>query len=411
MTRYQAAWILPIASPPIRDGWLAVDRGRIVAFGRTRGGEAPGPAEDGPAADEADLGQVAVLPGLVNAHTHVELAWLRDAVPASHIFIDWISSLMEQRRRPPDPVVVGCTMAEAITGARRAGTSAVGDISNALASVEHLLASPLSAVVFYELITFNPDDPVALVREARLRLETLAWTDRVRVTLAPHAPYSVAPLLFRAIKQDLDRHPFAPSSVHLGESREEITFLRDGGGAWREFLEGLGAWDPRWVPPKCGPAEFLDRAGFLGARVLAVHGVRLSEHELRLLARRGATLVTCPRSNLHTGAGVPPIAQFYASGVRVAVGTDSLACAPDMNLFEELALMRRLAPEVAASALLDSATRQGARALGFEADLGTLEPGRRAEVIAVDVPDGVDDVEEYLVSGIRPEQVRWVNNA
>ena len=104
--------------------------------------------------------------------------------------------------------------------------------------------------------------------------------------------------------------------------------------------------------------------------------------------RRGATLVTCPRSNGHTGAGAPPIAEFYASGVRVAVGTDSLASTPDLNVFAELATMRALAPSVPASRLLDSATRQGARALGFEADYGTLEPGKRARLLAVADSDG-----------------------
>jgi cytosine/adenosine deaminase-related metal-dependent hydrolase len=111
---------------------------------------------------------------------------------------------------------------------------------------------------------------------------------------------------------------------------------------------------------------------------------------------------------MHTGAGVPPIEAFYASGVRVAVGTDSLASAPDLNLFSELSAMHRLAPSVPASRLLDSATTQGARALGFESEFGAIEPGKRARLLAVDVPPGETDVERYLVSGIRPEQIRWI---
>jgi cytosine/adenosine deaminase-related metal-dependent hydrolase len=130
--------------------------------------------------------------------------------------------------------------------------------------------------------------------------------------------------------------------------------------------------------------------------------------DLARLAARGATLVTCPRSNGHTGAGAPPLEDFYASGVRVAVGTDSLASAPDLNVFAELATMRALAPTLAATALLDSATRQGARALGFDADYGTIEPGKRARLIAVTIPYGIHDVEEYLVGGITPDQVRWI---
>ena len=122
--------------------------------------------------------------------------------------------------------------------------------------------------------------------------------------------------------------------------------------------------------------QFLDDSGFLDGRVLAVHGVQMTTADLERLAARGATLVTCPRSNGHTGAGAPPIEDFYESGVQVAVGTDSLASAPDLNVFAELATMRALAPTVPAGALLDSATRQGARALGFDADYGTIEPGK-----------------------------------
>ena len=161
------------------------------------------------------------------------------------------------------------------------------------------------------------------------------------------------------------------------------------------------------MPPGVSPVQYLDDSGFLDGRLLAVHGVQMTTADLALLAARGTTLVTCPRSNGHTGAGAPPVEQFYASGVSVAVGTDSLASTPDLNVFAELATMRALAPSVSAGALLDSATRQGARALGFDADYGTIEPGKRARLIAVDVPPtGVDDVEEYLVSAVDRDPCR-----
>ena len=139
-----------------------------------------------------------------------------------------------------------------------------------------------------------------------------------------------------------------------------------------------------------------------------MHGVQLDEAALARLRASGATLVTCPRSNQWVGAGVPPVARFYASGVRVAVGTDSLASVDDLNLFAELAELRRLAPAVPARALLESATRSGAEALGFGGELGVLAPGARAALVAVDVRRGEADVEEYLVNGIPPSAVRWV---
>jgi cytosine/adenosine deaminase-related metal-dependent hydrolase len=214
--------------------------------------------------------------------------------------------------------------------------------------------------------------------------------------------------VFRAIRQAVDREPFIPCSVHLSESVEEVEFIRTGGGPWRALLEDVGAWDPRWVPPGVSPVEFLDAAGFLRANLLAVHGVQMSLDDLGRLKARGATLVTCPRSNGHTGAGAPPIQDFYDAGLRVAIGTDSLASAPDLNVFAEMATLHALAPSVPPRSLLESATLQGARALGFEADFGTIEAGKRARLIAVTIPPDAGDVEEYLVSGVTPSQIRWV---
>jgi 5-methylthioadenosine/S-adenosylhomocysteine deaminase len=130
---------------------------------------------------------------------------------------------------------------------------------------------------------------------------------------------------------------------------------------------------------------------------------------LARLKEIGATLVTCPRSNHWVGVGYPPIDRFYASGVNAAVGTDSLASVEDLNLFSELKIMRTLAPTVPAATILESATLVGARALGLEKDLGSLTPGKRAEMIAVRLPDVVDNVEEFLLSGIQPSQIELLN--
>ena len=401
MQYYAARWVLPIAGPPLKDGWVAVERDRIVATGKGR-----------PAADLVDLGQVAILPAVVNAHTHLELSWLRGQVPPATAFVGWVRDLL--RLRGADGADVGKirrAIDNAIAEAHAAGTILIGDIANTWATVDPLISSSLHAVIFKELLKFNPDDPVRFVAEARDEIRALPDHARVRVTLAAHAPYSVAPLVFRALKADLDCDPFAPSSVHLGESAEEIEFLQSGEGPWKDLLYELGAWNPSWAPPRCGPVQYLDEAGFLGPRLIVVHGVRFTRDDLDRLAARRVTVVTCPRSNRHTGAGDPPVHDFYASGVRVAIGTDSLASAPDLNVFAEVAALRRLAPCVPASALLESATIEGSRALGFEDDFGTIEPGKRSSLIAVPITDTVEDVEEYLVSGIEPEQIRWVHES
>jgi aminodeoxyfutalosine deaminase len=406
MIVHHAAWILPMTSPPRRDGWVAIEDGRIAAVG---GPGEPAPVSTDTAADvpqaagrgDGPPGREAILPGLVNAHTHLELSWMRGQVPPEPCMPAWAAHLMARRRtveaEPCEPI------AAAVRELHAAGTALVGDITNTMASYGPLAGSPLSGCLFRELLGFAAREPDRIVAEARAGIDGAA---RFRRSIVPHAPYSVAPALFEAIARTARADEVI--SVHLAESAEEIEFLRSGSGAWRRVLEELGAWEPAWTPPGCGPVAYLERFGLVHDRLLAVHGVHLTDAELERLARAGATVVACPRSNRWTGAGDPPIERFFASGVRVAVGTDSLASGNDLNLFAELAALRALAPDVPAARLLRSATASGAEALGFGAEFGRIEPGWRAELVAVRIPPDVVDVEEYLLGGIAPADVRWV---
>jgi cytosine/adenosine deaminase-related metal-dependent hydrolase len=398
-TLLRAGWVVPIAQPPIRQGWVAVEDGTIAAIG--------GPGERPPAAfagaDASDLPAAAILPAVVNAHTHLELSWMRDQVAPAEAMPAWVERLMALRRtvrhEPPEPIH------DALREVRASGTSLVGDITNTLAAYDALADSDLSAAIFRELLGFNAADPEALVAAVREQIDALTPIAWLRPTIVPHAPYSVSPALLRAIGAAAGDRPL---SIHLAESAEEVEFLRAGRGAWRDLLENLGAWSDAWRPPECGPVEYLATQGLLNERLLAVHCVQLGGAELRALAAAGATVVACPRSNRWTGAGTPPIEAFYASGVRVAVGTDSLASVEDLNVFSELRMMRELAPAVPARELLASATIHGASALGFGRELGTIEAGKRAELIAVGCPGDAADVEEYLLSGMTPLDVQWL---
>ncbi len=404
-TLFRARWVLSIAHPPMRDAWVLTRGGVILATGGS-GSEPPHLASLAPAEEMSmlDLGAVAIMPGLVNAHTHLELSWMRGRVPPAGPMPEWAARLMALRRpvdrEPPEP------MADAVREVRAAGTALVGDVTNTLSAYDVVAASGLGGAIFCELLGFNAPDPASVVEAAEAQIRALPAAPGLRASVVPHAPYSVSPALLRAIAAAAG---VSAMSVHVGESAEEIRFLRDGTGPWRDLLSRLGVWTDAWTPPGCGPIEYLDRLGLVTSRLLAVHGTQLEARELARLAQAGATVVACPRSNRWTGAGTPPIDAFYASGVRVAVGTDSLASVEDLNVFAELAALRRLAPAVPASRLLASATRDGAAALGFEADFGTIEPGKRASLIAVTVPTAVADVEEYLLSGIEPDRIRWLD--
>ena len=392
MIAYRAAWLCPIDRPPIRDGVVVVDDGRIVSVGpRT-----PEPAS-------RDLGNVVLMPGLINAHIHLELSWLRGRVPPAGKFTDWVKQLVATRggiERPDDPAVLESLRA-AIHELKASGTVAVGDISNSLASPAVMRDAGLDGVVFHELLGFRERDG-ALVERSRDARAAAAGC----VSLAPHAPYSTSPELFQAIRREVSASACRIMSVHLGESPEETELLATGTGPWRGILEFIGMWRDDWTIPACGPVEYLDRLGAIDARTLVVHGVQFDDAALARLATIGATLVTCPRSNQWVGVGVPPIERFYRSGVAVAVGTDSLASVGDLNLFSELKAMRWIAPMVPARKFLESATLVGAHALGLDAELGSLTPGKRAEILAIELPGTVDDVEEYLVNGIDPASIQ-----
>lgn len=394
----RARWLLPIERPPIENAWVRVERGLITDFGTGA------PRERG----VLDLGDAAILPGLFNAHTHVELSWMAGRIAPKPSMAAWVTELVTIRRgASPSEDVQRTAAADAVERARAAGTVAFGDIGNTLLAADVLAGAGTPAVLFHEVLGFAPHNANARAAEAADRVVN-GVRPPVRPGLAPHAPYSVSIDLFRAVTREC-RQRNLPSSVHLAESPQEVEFLQTGKGELADALQALGAWNPAWTAPGTGPAEYLDRLGVLRPGLLVVHATHLDREGLAVVAARGCTIVSCPRSNQWVGAGIPPIDAFYASGAPVAFGTDSLASAPDLNMFAELAAARALST-VPARQLLRSATRVGAQALGLDHQFGTITPGKRAELIAVPIPANTADVEEYLVSGVPSSDIRVLNH-
>jgi aminodeoxyfutalosine deaminase len=392
----RARWILPIDRPPIENGWIRLEGGIIQAVGSGT------PRDPG----VTDLGDAVVLPGLINAHTHLELSWMAGRVPPAPSMGAWIRGLVTLRREasPSDDAQRAAATA-ALAEARVQGTRAFGDISNTLLTAQVLADTHTPAVLFHELFGFGLHDADRHATEGAERVVTTVRPP-VRAGLASHAPYSVSPDLFRAVTREAATRGL-PSSVHLAESPEEVEFLKTGRGEIAETLKSLGVWNEAWLAPKVDPVAYLEGLGVLQPGLLIVHATQLGSAALARLAERGCVIVSCPRSNRWVGAGDPPLDAFYASGALVAFGTDSLASAPDLNMFAELAAARAVSAAPARK-LLESATRGGAMALGLGDRFGTIEPGKRADLIAVRIPANVPDVEEYLVSGIQPSDVRWL---
>ena len=389
----RARWVLPIETPLVDNGWVRLQGGVIREIGRGR-----------PTEPHTDLGDTAILPGLINAHTHLELSWMAGLNPPAPSMDQWIARLMALRRQQSPPEGEQARFAsEALAAARARGTLAFGDISNTLLTARVLDETAVPAVLFHELLGFAPHDHDGRARDGANAVQDAA-RGQVMLGLSPHAPYSTSPELFRAIAAEVAARGLR-SSVHLGESREEIEFLRTGTGGIAETLKTLGVWRDDWVCPRCDPAEYLDRLGVLTPGLLVVHATQLKRDALQRLAERGCAIVSCPRSNRWVGAGDPPIDDFYASGALVAFGTDSLASVESLDMFAEIAAARRIA-SVSDATLLGSATLGGARALGL-ADYGRIATGARGPLLAARVPAGTTDVEQYLVSG-EPRDLQWV---
>jgi cytosine/adenosine deaminase-related metal-dependent hydrolase len=357
---FAAAWVVPVTAPPIRDGCVAV-QGNHIAWVGPRG------SAGAPEGALRDLGEGVLLPGLVNAHCHLELTALADLSRRPWGFVGWVGELI-RARASLDPALAREAVRSGIQELRSTGTVAVGDVSNGLGHLDLLRESGLDAVVFFELIGWEPAKAEAILESAEKRL---AAAGPARVMLAAHAPYSVSASLFRGLVRR-----GGPAAVHLAEAPEESRFLLDGGGAWAAFLEERVGPVP-FEPPRTTPVRYLDSLGVLHPGLLAAHCVQVDAGDRALLAQREVHVAVCPRSNRNLGVGIPPVPELLRAGVRLCLGTDSAASAGPLDLMQDVAALQGEFPGLDPAVIVRMATTGGAEALGFR-DLGSLEPGKRA---------------------------------
>jgi len=357
-------------------------------------------------ADVRDLGNAILMPGLVNAHTHLELSSMGRDRPPGGDYLTWLEKLLE-RRTNEDAGVARCAAEEARDALVARGTVAVGDICNDtwIADVWH--DAPLGGALFHELLGLDDEGADDLFEAAQQRVDMRPAPNGWRWSLAPHAPHTTSPGLLRRLARHAANQRL-PISIHLAESAGETALLADGGGEFREFFERRGFLGRGYKAARCTPFERVEAAGLLGPRLLAVHSIRLSAAEIQQIGESGATVVTCPRSNAYLGVGKAPIPALLDAGAGLALGTDSLASTTDLDVFAEMAAMARLYPQLAPAVIVRAATLGGAAALGLEAELGTISPGKLARLAVVPFSGGGDPL-EYLCSC--PQHVFPVDDA
>jgi len=382
-----ASWVLPVTSPPLRGGRVAVEGGRVAWIGR-RGD----PGE--PQGRLRDLGPGVLLPGLVNAHCHLELSHLAGLLPGAGGFVPWVESVLASRGRFADEDVRRAT-ASAIRFLEERGTVGVGDVSAALGHLDLLLVSRLSAVVYLELLAWDPTKAETVLAFAEQRRAEVATSLRpgLEVRLAAHAPHSVSPALFGLLVAR-----GGPAALHLAESPDETAFLAGGGGAWPAFLERRGLGHVAFASPGLSPVRYADSLGALHEHLVAAHGVQVDAVDREILARRGVHVVLCPRSNRNLGVGAADVPALLASGVRLALGTDSLASAESLDVLDDAVLLHRQFPSIDTGVLVRMATLGGAEALGFD-DLGAIAAGKRAALAFAAAASPPAEPYELLLSG------------
>ncbi|MDB4980451.1 MAG: Amidohydrolase 1 [Myxococcales bacterium] len=392
----------PEGPPWIAQGAVALDEDDVIrAVGtraelRRRYADAPETRAEG-----------ALLPGLVNAHTHLELSDLAGDVPGGAGLVAWAGACMNASEEHTHEQRRDAALAAAAEAARL-GTAAVGDVGNSLASVPGIVAAGLRGTIFHELLgSRQARTGDALADAARERAEVTKkhpWPAGLGYVPAPHAPYSADPDLLERIFLAAARVGL-PTSIHVAEDADELALLRDGSGRWPAVLAAMGVDVAKRVPRQA-PVEYLaHRGAFAGTTPpLLVHMVHASRDDRRIARQVGATVVLCPRSNLHIGGRLADVPTMLAEGLQLALGTDSLASTPDLSLFGEVATLAAHFPAVSPYRWLELATRGGALALRLGA-CGTLAPGRRPGVLEVVVGDLAAPL-DALVRNPNPP-VRW----
>lgn len=406
MQIYAATYLLAsAAAPPLGGGALAVADGRIVDAGpldRLRS-EYSAPVREFPGC--------VIMPGLVNAHTHLELthfpSWrVRKGIDYSpRTYVDWVIQVIKIRRSLTREELEH-SVREGLRMSLECGTTAIGEILSDRTLIPLYLGADISGRLFYEAIGQDPERCAHLLAEIDDSLSAFP-AGSLRPGVSPHASHTLSPLFMQEITA-LARTRSVPIAIHLAESREEVSFLHDSSGKIAELLYPFAGWDAYLpAPRRTTPTAYLDSLGVLGDSTAVVHCVHVVPADAELLKKRGVTAILCPRSNDRLVVGKAPAALLKKAGITLALGTDSLASNDSLSMWDEMRFLRKEFPSVfSPDEVLAMATINAARALALDGETGSLEKGKRADFLVVKTGASAPDLAEALIEeGGRVEEV------
>jgi 5-methylthioadenosine/S-adenosylhomocysteine deaminase len=328
------------------------------------------------------------MPGLINVHTHLELPPLLRSIQAG-AFPDWVMNLIKAKRSLHDRDYYTAAVRN-VESVIKSGTTCVGEICTEGASPGILKRSRIRARIFHEIIDMSQNVAPGVRGGSallyRINHALSRETALIKMGLSPHAPHTVstAALLYLS---SVARMKKLPLCMHVAESRDELNLLQGKKSGFEKLYKAAG-WDRAWSPSAASPFEYLHNLGLLGPGFLAVHAVHATDPDIKLIRRSGAAVAHCPRSNHETGVGRMRLHEFLNAGIPVGLGTDSLASSPSLNLWDEMryAFRAHKADGITASTIMELATLGGANTLGMADQIGSLAPGRKADIIAVPLP-------------------------
>lgn len=384
-----AKWVLPIEGAAVADGAVRVEGDRISAVGPVSELKKSFPNDE-----FKDFGRSVILPGLVDLHTHLETTVFRGLCDDLD-YADWKIQLaltskalsFEEWRTSAELGAV-----EAV----RSGITCIGDITARGASFMAAAKAGLRGTIYYEISCMGNCDTKAIT--AGFDRETERWQKdangdgRLKIGLGPHSPYATTPVLFQAISRKAQKDDL-PVAFHLAGSSDEYDFVKYGSSKLATVYQKISGWEEGvWQPTGVSPVKYLQKWDAFEGRVLAVHCVHVNEADVDILSKHDVAIAYCPKCNAKLGMGIAPLPLFLSRDLRVGIGTDTPASNNTMDLFDEmrvgLLLQRGLSQNVgylSAERFVEMATIGGAEALDLSAEIGTLTPGKQADIIVVDV--------------------------
>ena len=370
----RAGWVVPMSGPPIQGGEVVIGHdGRIAAI-----------RPSDPASLRPSDAHVVLLPGFVNAHTHLELTGFDGLVPEGD-FAAWIPHVIRLKAaRGRDEFLAAAR--QGIHDCWAAGVTTVADCGDSGAVIEALRELGGSGIAYHEIFGPDPADADTQLAAWTARMADLRRFEspRVRLGASPHAPYTVSGELYRKAAAWARKEGF-PLALHIAEADDEVALLRDGTGGFAE------AWRKRRVPipdARCSPVEWLERHAVFGPDSLAIHTIQVDVADIEILRRRGCGVAHCPRSNRRHHHRDAPIGAILGAIERVGVGTDSVASVAPLDLLAEARTCRTLA-RLSAERTLELVTTSAAAAIGLSREVGSLETGKWGDAVAIRIPAGV----------------------